>query len=114
MHYASGLRPRVRLWPIDIHSNARLDGEVEIFLPAEMLVVDLPDGSRLRGGMEKNKKNLVNQLATRAGMLMEDYSVVAITLTGRPEVDMISTIQDLEAQLRKMASLLEAARTLCE
>lgn len=80
----------------------------------EKLVVDFPGRSRLRGGMDEDKRDLINQLATRAGMLMEDASVAAITLRERPQADLIRTIQNLEAQVRTMASLLEAARTLCE
>lgn len=64
--------------------------------------------------MDEDKRDLINQLATRAGMLMEDCSGTAISPQRHAEVELADILRDLEAQVGKMAALLEAARTLCE
>lgn len=69
---------------------------------------------RLHGAMDGARRDLIVQLATQAGMLMEDASVVAISLSTMPDADLAQKLGELDADVQIMALLLEAARSLCE
>ena len=64
---------------------------------------DNPDG---------NAADLVQQLCVRAGMLMEDFSVDAVSILPRLPGDRAAILAKLTSATRDMAALVAAAEVL--
>lgn len=64
--------------------------------------------------MEENFADFVRQLLTRAGMIMEDTSAIAILIADKTLNELCSICRSLQAQNQKVAVLLAAAGTLIE
>lgn len=64
--------------------------------------------------MDDDRRDLIDQLATRAGMLMEDAGTRAITLGSLPDEAIAEVLASLAASVGQMAAIIEAARALTE
>lgn len=64
--------------------------------------------------MEEDLADLVRQLLTRAGMIMEDASAIAILIANKTPDELCSICHSLQAQNQNVAALLAAAGTLTE
>lgn len=62
--------------------------------------------------MDDNAADLVIQLCTRVGMLMEDASPDAITIAGKDQDGRRAAIQSLNFALGEMRALLDAAMAM--
>jgi len=68
--------------------------------------------SRLRPRMDESTSDLVIQLCTRIGMIMEDACETALTM-GEADADQrLERIADIEAASDKIGALIRAARVL--
>ena len=65
----------------------------------------------LSAAMDKATFALVAELCARAGMIMEDTSVAALTI-GAAEADVASTLDQIERAVDQMSKLIAAARSL--
>ena len=61
---------------------------------------------------DADTQDLVDQLSTRIGMIMEDASVAALTLAPRGDPARYETIDDLEHAARQITALVGAIRRL--
>lgn len=96
-----------------VDTNARNDGEVEWNEPAApKLPVDFAGQSRLRVAMDEDTDDLIAQLCTRAAMIMEDISELALTL-GKADADHRSeALRQLERASNRISHLVQAALAL--
>ncbi len=62
--------------------------------------------------MEEDLADLVRQLLTRAGMIMEDASAIAILIANKTPDELCSICHSLQAQNLNVAALLAPAGTL--
>ena len=62
----------------------------------EKLAVDFVAEQALRGYMDEDKRDLILQLATQAGMLMEDASVVALTMVSLGDAEIKQALERME------------------
>jgi len=62
--------------------------------------------------MDQDTADLVAQLCTRVGILMEDTSVVALTLGAVDESELSEMIERLQLAAGKIGHLLAAAQAL--
>ncbi len=62
--------------------------------------------------MDDDLADLMRQLLTRAGMIMEDASTVAVLTGSKPPDELRSICQSLQAQVQTITALLAAAATL--
>jgi len=63
--------------------------------------------------LDADTLDLINQLCTRAGMLMEDAAPLAVHQTGSAP-DLETKLLQLQASVTSMASLIAAARALAK
>lgn len=61
---------------------------------------------------DTNDHDLVDQLSTRIGSIMEDMSVVALTLSPLGDPARYEAIDDLEHAARQITALIGAIRAL--
>ena len=61
---------------------------------------------------DTDSQDLVDQLSTRIGMIMEDTSVVALTLAPRGDPARYEAIDDLDHAAKQIAALVGAIRAL--
>ena len=61
---------------------------------------------------DSDSQDLVDQLATRIGAIMEDSSVVALTLAPRSDPARSEDIDDLEHAAQQISALVRAIRAL--
>jgi hypothetical protein len=77
-----------------------------------MLGLDLAPLSRLRHDMDEATADLIAQLCTRIGMIMEDASVVALTIGGRKPENFSADFAELEVAAARVTALVAAAKIL--
>ena len=66
------------------------------------------------GSMDQNDAELVRLLCTRIGMIMEDASVIALSLGGPGSEIEPQSVENLTVPLRLASNLVEAVRSLAE
>jgi len=64
--------------------------------------------------MHREKRELIIQLCTQVGMVMEDAVASALTFSSLDDDNYVQALDDLEAQSSKIAKLIAAARALAE
>lgn len=64
--------------------------------------------------MDRDTHDLIIQLCTRAGMIMEDASAVTLTVGSIPQVDLGKQLDNLSEAIERCSSLLKSARSLSE
>ena len=69
---------------------------------------------RLREAMEPDTIELIAQLCTQVGMLMEDSSPVAVTIDHNTPEEMRKRLDDLTRAAEKISRLIRAAQALSE
>ena len=62
--------------------------------------------------MDQDTRDLIRQLCTRAGMIMEDASMLAVTLPAKDDPAMIKAVQQLANNAADIASLIDASAAL--
>ena len=62
--------------------------------------------------MDDDTDDLIAQLCTRIGMIMEDASVTALTVSGKNPSDRPAAIDDLEGAARRINALAAVVRAL--
>lgn len=62
--------------------------------------------------MDENIDDLIVQLCTRIGMIMEDASVTALIVGGMLPSDRLNVIEELEGAAKRIDALVAAARAL--
>jgi len=62
--------------------------------------------------MDDDTRDLIAQLCTRIGMIMEDTSVVALTISGRMDDERRAEIDDIKLAARQISALIEAVGAL--
>jgi len=62
--------------------------------------------------MDDDVRVLINTLCTRAAMLMEDCSVIALGITSVDAVQVQSRLEELEQSTQAMTNLIAAAKAL--
>ncbi len=63
-------------------------------------------------GMDEARLDLIAQLCTRVGTIMEDASVVALMVGGGEEGDLHDALDHLERASARITGLLSATRAL--
>lgn len=81
---------------------------------AKMLRLDFRRSMGVLSGMDDDTRDLVAQLCTRIGMIMEDASVDALTMRRRDREQLIAAIDKLAMTGEHIAALVRAARALLE
>ena len=77
-----------------------------------MMVVDFLPTPWLHPRMDEDKSELIRQLYTRVGMVMEDGAIIALDL-GSPRSDFDPMqVARIEALIASASNLLKAARAL--
>ncbi|MGN6358143.1 MAG: hypothetical protein ACTHLU_11785 [Novosphingobium sp.] len=61
---------------------------------------------------EDQNSDLIAQLCTQVGMIMEDASIVALTVGSTAEPKRTMDIKDLDTAIRRMSALINATRAL--
>jgi len=79
---------------------------------AQKLVLDFAGTSRRGDHMDDADADLVAQLCARAGMIMEDISPDAITLSGRNAAERGDVIDRLVVASERVRALVQAAKLL--
>lgn len=64
--------------------------------------------------MDDDTADLIARLCTRVGMIMEDASVIALTVSGIEPSNRQETIDELESAARRTNALIAAARALLD
>jgi hypothetical protein len=78
----------------------------------QKLVIDLWRPPWLVRRMDRETAKLISQLCTKAGMIMEDYSALALSLRPQTSSDLRRDLDELAAAADRMAALINAANTL--
>ena len=81
-----------------------------MWVTATKLHLDLPPGLGFGARMDDDAKELVAQICTRIGMIMEDASVVALMVGSHSEEGQENAISDLEAAADRITALVAAAK----
>jgi hypothetical protein len=76
------------------------------------LHLDFAGRSRLRQDMDDDTADLIARLCTRAGMIMEDMSVLALRAGSIPESERAPALTRLELAASQIAALIAAARAM--
>ena len=76
--------------------------------------MDFAPASLLRDVMDDDTRTLIDRLCTRAGSVMEDISVIALTTRRLPDHQLLETLEHINAELDRMSSWISAARSLSE
>lgn len=82
------------------------------FRLSEKLRLDLPAHSERRVAMDEDAKELVVQLCTMIGMIMEDTSVVALTVSGLDDDQRRRAAADIQNAAARINALAGAVTTL--
>lgn len=77
-----------------------------------MLCLDFPAAMGRGGDMDDDTHDLIVQLCTRIVMIMEDTSVVALTIGGLADEARWAAIVELEAGAVRVSALVNAAKSL--
>ncbi|MCB2060953.1 MAG: hypothetical protein KDE21_10630 [Novosphingobium sp.] len=78
----------------------------------EKLAVDFLVKQGLCVGMEDDTAELIARLCTRIGMIMEDASVIALTIGSMDEADRSNAIARLGKDSARIDQLIDAVRAL--
>ena len=62
--------------------------------------------------MDDDTDDLIAQLCTRIGMIMEDASVIALNVSGKVPSDRQTAIDELDGAAKRIEALIAAVRTL--
>ena len=81
-------------------------------IPATKLDMDFAPLSRRGGAMDDDTEDLVIQLCTRIGMIMEDTSVLALTVPGMDQVGRRAALREIEQAASRIHALVVAAKAL--
>lgn len=76
--------------------------------------MDLPANIALGAPMHETKRDLVIQLATQAGMLLEDVSAPLILLPSQNDDQLFTILKQSANQLERANNLIKAAQALLE
>ena len=76
--------------------------------------MDFSARRRLREAMRPDTMELIAQLCTQVGMLMEDASPVAVTIGHSNPEEMRKRLGDLAGAAEKISRLISAAQALSE
>lgn len=79
---------------------------------ATKLCLDFAPQSRRADTMEDDTHELIAQLFTRAGMIMEDASVIALTVAGMHETERKIAVAELGSATKQISALIAAAEAL--
>jgi hypothetical protein len=74
----------------------------------QKLAVDFGALTRLRALMDDDARDLVNQLCTRIGMIMEDASELALTIGGDAQADRAARLTQLADASARIDALIQA------
>ncbi len=77
-----------------------------------MLRLDFLAWSRRGVSMDDHTDDLIAQLCTRIGMIMEDASVIALTVGGKSPSDRLDVIDELDDAAKRINALVAAVRAL--
>ena len=80
--------------------------------PATMLDMDFGPISRRGDAMDDDTKDLVIQLCTRIGMIMEDTSMVALSVRGMEHNERTAALREIERAANRIHALAAAAKAL--
>jgi len=64
--------------------------------------------------MDKDKRDLVDQLCVRAGMAMEDGSAIAVTTVDLEDLELRRRLVEIEGALERASVCIKAAKALSE
>ena len=64
--------------------------------------------------MDEDDRKLIVRLCTRAGMMMEDASAVAIGTAGLEHAELVQTVSDLAAVAADIHKIVSAAEALAK
>lgn len=64
--------------------------------------------------MDDDTADLIARLCTRVGMIMEDASVIALTISGREPGNRRAAIDELEGAARRINALIAAAKAFLD
>ncbi len=79
---------------------------------ATMLSLDFKNRTGRGVGMDDETFDLIAQMCTRIGMIMEDASIVALTVNAISREERMGAIADLEAASSQIRALAKAAKAL--
>ncbi len=79
-----------------------------------MMALDLGRWARLRTRMDDNQAELMRLLYTRIGMIMEDASVVALSLGSPKSTFDAAKVEELSNAIRAISALMDAIHALGE
>ena len=80
---------------------------------AKKLTVDFAASLRLRSRMDDDTLELIVQLCTRAGMAMEDASVIALSVAGpRDDANLERALEELRLAAEVIRTCIDTASTL--
>ena len=97
------------------HTNARIAHEVEWNVPsATKLRLDFAPLSRRGRTMDDDTRELIDLLCTRAGMVMEDASVTALTVAGMDQEEHKIALAELGVAANRINAIVEAATSLLD
>ena len=80
--------------------------------PVTKLRVDFMAQSGRGRAMDDDTRELVAQLFTRIGMIMEDASVTALSVTGMDQEERGTALVELGISTRRISALVESAGSL--
>ena len=80
--------------------------------PATMLDLDFGPTSRRGDAMDDDTEDLVIHLCTRIGMIMEDSSVVALSVRGMEHNQRTAALREIERAADRIHALVSAAKAL--
>jgi hypothetical protein len=92
-----------------LRSGAKSNGKNP---PAEKLDMDFAARSGRHGSMDDDNAELINLLSTRIGTIMEDTSVIALTLGSQGSGERLARIQQLTRASASIAALAAAVEAL--
>ena len=76
------------------------------------LPMDFVRQARLRAAMDEDTLELTARLCTRIGMIMEDASVIALTIGAASEADRMEALAQLDAASGRISDLVRAVRAV--
>ncbi|MEQ1499252.1 MAG: hypothetical protein ABL914_11370 [Novosphingobium sp.] len=62
--------------------------------------------------MDDDTNELISRLTTKAGIMMEDYSVIALSCGGQDAASIAFVLDELERSVAQMNAIIGAAKVL--
>ena len=78
------------------------------------LLMDFQTASPLGAPMDDDTRDLIVQLSTPAGMIMEDAEPTALTIGSLCDADLAAALDELEDQAAEVTQLVAAAKALAQ